>query len=88
MLRGGSSPSITGLEFASTMSYIRNQLLAFMDLGSSSGMSSVAVHGGILRQDAGVMQRFVNPDVVFEDAARHGRDEIDLNVAMEPSIFL
>ncbi|KAI5018742.1 hypothetical protein ZWY2020_043630 [Hordeum vulgare] len=58
-----------------------------MDLGSSSGMSSVAVHGGILRQDAGVMQRYMNPGVVFEDAARHGRDEIDLNVAMEPSIF-
>ncbi|KAI4973464.1 hypothetical protein ZWY2020_035725 [Hordeum vulgare] len=48
-----------------------------MDLGSSSGMSSVAIHGGILRQD-GVMQRYVDPDVVFEDAARHGRDEFDL----------
>ncbi|KAE8821023.1 far-red impaired response protein-like [Hordeum vulgare] len=68
-----------GPEFSSTMSYIRNQLLASMDLGSSSGISSVAVHGGILRQDAGVMLRYVNPGVVFEDVARHGRDEIDLD---------
>ncbi|KAI5013614.1 hypothetical protein ZWY2020_037127 [Hordeum vulgare] len=49
-----------------------------MDLGSSCGMSFVAVHGGILWQDAGVLQRYVNPSVVFEDAARHGHDEFDL----------
>ncbi|KAE8807523.1 Protein FAR1-RELATED SEQUENCE 3 [Hordeum vulgare] len=51
-------------------------------------MSSVAVHGGILRQDAGVIQRFVNPGVVFEDAARHGRDEIDLQFELCQELML
>ncbi|XP_073361242.1 protein FAR1-RELATED SEQUENCE 5-like [Aegilops tauschii subsp. strangulata] len=61
-----------------------------MDLGSSFA----AVHGRspLRRQGPGgsgpVLQRYYNPDVVFQDAARHGRDEIDLNVAVEPSIFL
>ncbi|KAE8810165.1 Protein FAR1-RELATED SEQUENCE 3 [Hordeum vulgare] len=70
------------------MSYIRNQLLASVDLGSSSGMSFVAVHGGILRQDAGVMQQFVNPGVVFKDATRHGRDEIDLQFELCQELML
>ncbi|KAI4977379.1 hypothetical protein ZWY2020_057291 [Hordeum vulgare] len=65
-----------------------------MNLGSSSGMSSAAVHGRIpvRRQDADcsvqVMQRYVNPGVVFQDAARHGRDEFDLNVATEHRFLL
>ena len=62
------------------MSYIRNDLLDAMDLGSSSA----AVHGRspLRRGDPGssgpVLQRYYNPGVVFQDAARHGRDEIDL----------
>ena len=62
------------------MSYIRNDLLASMDLGSSSA----AVHGQspLRRQGPSgsgpVLQWYYNPDVVFQDAARHGRDEIDL----------
>ncbi|XBH89220.1 hypothetical protein VPH35_081166 [Triticum aestivum] len=61
-----------------------------MDLGSSSAV----IHGRspLRRQGPGgsgpVLQRYYNPGVVFQDAARHGRDEIDLNVAVEPSIFL
>ena len=70
----------SGLGIASIMSYIRNDLLASMDLGSSSA----AVHGRspLRRQGPGgsgpVLQRYYNPGVVFQDAARHGRDEIDL----------
>ena len=62
------------------MSYIRNDLLAAMDLGSSSAV----VHGRspLRREDPGssgpVLQRYYNPGVVFQDAARHGRDEFDL----------
>ncbi|XBI32691.1 hypothetical protein VPH35_056113 [Triticum aestivum] len=61
-----------------------------MDLCSSSA----AVHGRspLRRQDPGgsgpVLERYYNPGVVFQDATRHGQDEIDLNVAVEPSIFL
>ncbi|XBI84679.1 hypothetical protein VPH35_092932 [Triticum aestivum] len=72
------------------MSYIRNDLLAAMDLGSS--FASVHGRSPLRRQDPGgsgpVLQWYYNPGVVFQDAARHGRDEIDLNVAVEPSIFL